>query len=325
MNQCIEFLSKRLPLFILLVAILTYLSPVYWHVYTWVPSFLLGVVIFFTGLSMNMEAIKEMKTKKRVLFFATLLKWTLTVFLSIGLAYVFFQAHPDIAAGLILSGTVPSATAATLYTFLAGGNTSLVIAASLLDVIISPFATPLAMSGLRTGQVNISFISLLQSFLLIVVLPLSFGMILQRFAKTLAANSKAMTKLGSSVSLLLIIHTLVGSGKEAITQELDLFPLIALATFIQVLLPMLAAYFIAKKLGMDESDARATLFHVGLCNTALAAILAFEFIGEIGAIPPIINMIFNLSIGAWISNQFAKMNNRRVASNDEMKRARLSV
>ncbi len=270
-----------------------------------VPSLLLGVVIFFTGLSINIDAIKDIRTKKRELILATLLKWTLTVFISIGLAYLFFSSHPEVAAGIILSGTVPSATAATLYTFLAMGNTSLVIAASLIDVVISPIATPLAMSGLSNEQVTISFLSLLLSFLFIVILPLGVGLLIQRIAPKSASFSKSITKFGSSISLLLIIHTLVGSGKEAIASELVILPLIAIATFIQVLLPMVIAYLIAKQLSMSEEDARATLFYVGLCNTALAAILAFEFIGELGAVPPIFNMIFNLSLGAGISNHFA--------------------
>jgi BASS family bile acid:Na+ symporter len=307
MNLLNEFISRRLPLLIVLMAIGTYLSPVYWKVAPWFPSLLLGAVIFCTGLSMNIEAIKEIRTKKRELVLATLLKWTLTVFISIGLAYLFFWSKPEIAAGLILSGTVPSATAATIYTFLAGGNASLVIAASLLDVVISPIVTPLSMMGISSTQVTISIFSLLQSFLFIVVLPLSIGLFIQRVLPQSTSYSKTVTKLGSSVSLLLIIHTIVGSGKEAISSEIRLLPLIAIATFIQVVLPMAAAYFIAKKLKVSEPDARAILFQVGLCNTALAAIVAFRFIGELGAIAPILNMIFNLSLGAFISNHFAKI------------------
>ena len=62
---------------------------------------------------------------------------------------------------------------------------------------------------------------------------------------------------------------------------------------------MAAAYFIALKMKVNS-------FHVGLCNTALAAILAFNFIGELGVIAPILNMIFNLSIGAYLANYFSR-------------------
>jgi BASS family bile acid:Na+ symporter len=312
MNVLTNFLSKRLPFLILLVAIGTYFSPIYWKVSTWIPSFLLGGVIFFTGLSMNINAVKDIRSKRRELLLVTLLKWTITVLLSIGLAHLFFSSKPEIAAGLILAGTVPSATAATVYTFLAGGNTSLVIAASLLDVVISPFVTPISMMGLSSNQVTISFFNLLQSFLLIVVMPLGFGLLVQRAAPQTSAYSNMITRLGLSIALLLVVHTIVGSGKEAISIEISLLPLVGVATFIQVLLPMVLAYFICKKLNLKEEDARSALFQVGLCNSALAAILAFQFIGDLGVIAPIFNMIFNLSLGALISNHFAKSDDKHI-------------
>ncbi|PSL40074.1 BASS family bile acid:Na+ symporter [Planomicrobium soli] len=302
----IKWISEKLPLLILLVAVCTYFSPVYWQVSTKVPSILLGVVIFFAGVSMNLEAIKGIHKKTKELVLVMCLKWTLTVAVSIALAHGFFSAQPEIAAGMILAGTVPSATAATVYTFLAGGNASLVVAASLLDVAISPVVTPLAMMGLAGQQVAISFWDLLQSFVLIVVIPMGIGLLVQRGMDGFKDYSKVATKLGSSLALLLIVHTLIGSGKEAIASEVGLIPLVAGTTFLQVVIPMATAYFIAKKLRLEEEDARAALFQVGLCNTALAAILAFEFIGELGTVAPIFNMIFNLSIGAWIAGWFNK-------------------
>lgn len=219
------------------------------------------------------------------------------------LAYIFFMDEPQIAAGIILSGTVPSATAATLYTFLAGGNTSLVIISSLIDTAISPVATLVAMFGIEGDQVSISFLNLFNSFLLIVILPLALGIIIQRLWSQAVLYSKNTTKLGSSLSLLVIIHIIVGERAEA-TSSLNLLPLLTGVILVQVILPMGLAYYLAKKINLKEEDSRAILFHVGLCNTALAAILAFEFIGEIGAIPPIINMVINFSFGSFISNYF---------------------
>jgi bile acid:Na+ symporter, BASS family len=301
-----EFLSKRLPLLILLIAVITYFSPYYVQAPPWIPSLLLGIVIFFTGLSMDIDAIKGIGRKKRELFIASLLKWTITVIVSICIAYLFFSSNPELSAGIILSGTVPSATAATLYTFLAGGNTSLVVAASLLDVVVSPIVTPLSFMGISDTLVTISIFDLFRSFLLIVVLPLSAGIITQRNSPNSKHYSKAATKFGSSLALLLTVHIIVGSERDVIEKEIAILPILFLAIFIQVVFPMIASYFIAKKLLISERDARAILFQVGLCNTALAAILAFEFIGELAAIAPIINMIINLSMGSWISNFFAR-------------------
>lgn len=287
-------------------AVLTYFSPVYLTAPSWIPSLLLGIVIFFTGLSMKLDALLDVRKKKREVFIATFLKWTITVLISVGIAYGFFASKPELAAGIILSGTVPSATAATLYTFLAGGNTSLVIASSLVDVILSPIITPLSFLGMTGTSVSISFSDLLKSFIMIVVLPLGLGVFIQRRIPNISHYASSATKFSSSLSLLLIIHLIIGSGKNAIAQELHILPLLFFFVFIQVVLPMIASYFIAKKLSVKEEDARAILFQVGLCNTALAAILAFEFIGELAVVAPIINMVLNLSIGSWLANYFMK-------------------
>ncbi|WP_042345528.1 bile acid:sodium symporter family protein [Bacillus massiliigorillae] len=306
MKTLAEFFSKQLGLLILLVSIATYFSPVYWDAPSSVPRIFLGMVIFFTGLSMNTNALKEIRYKKKELAITVLMKWTITIIISVAIAHIFLSSHAELAAGLILTGAVPSATAATLYTFLAGGNISLVIAASLLDVVISPVVAPLAMIGLDTATISLSFISLLKSFLIIVIIPIVAGITLQRVFPQLPQHSGNVTKLLSPISLLIVIHTLMGNGKYYIAKEISLLPIILFAVLLQTIIPMIICYWIAKVVFQDEADARAALFQTSLCNSALAGILASEYFGGLGAVPAVINLIISLSIGAQIANRFTK-------------------
>ncbi|WP_174732424.1 bile acid:sodium symporter family protein [Mesobacillus harenae] len=306
MARITDLLSRYLPLLILLVSVGTYLTQAPLQTPSWIPGMLLGLVIFFAGLSLNVSSLKDIKNKKKELFIAVLLKWTLTVLVSIALALLFFSSNPEIAAGVILAGTVPSATVAVLYTFLAAGNSSLVVAASLLDVLISPIVTPLSLYAISSQNITISFWDLLQSFLYIVLLPLAAGLLVQRTFPMFIIYSKPVVKFASSLSIILIVFSIIGSGKSAIASQIQLLPLIALSAVIQVLLPMGASYYIAKKLSIAEADARAILFQVGSCNVVLAAILAYEFIGELAALAPIITMIINLSSGSFIASFFSK-------------------
>lgn len=306
MSKVIHFLSKNLPILIVFTAVFTYLSPYYWDAPPLIPRILLGTVIYFTGISMNISTLKEIRSKKREILLAALLKYTVMVFLSIALALLFFSSYPDIAAGIILAGTVPAGTTAAVYSLLAGGNVSLVVAGSLIDVVISPIVTPLAMLVLAKAHVSVSFWSLFQSFFLIVVLPLSLGLLTQKNFPKMAFYSKSAAKLGSALAILLIVHTVIGSGKEAIGAHFDLLLLLFVVTFLQVFLAMVLGYYLAKKLRMAESDARAMLFHVGLANTALAAILAYQFLSEAAVIGPIFCMVINLALGAFFANYFAK-------------------
>lgn len=301
MKTLADFFSKQLGLLILFVAIITYFSPYYWDAPSWVPRLFLGLVIFFTGLSMNTSALKEIRYKKKELVITVLMKWTITVLISIAIAHLFFSSHTELAAGLILTGAVPSATAATLYTFLAGGNISLVIASSLLDVIISPIVAPLAMIGLDTETISMSFTSLLKSFLIIVILPIAAGITLQRIFPQLPQHSGNVTRLLSPLSLLVVIHTLMASGKYYISKEISLLPILILAVFLQTIIPMVLGYWFARMMFPDERDARAALFQTSLCNSGLAGILAFEFFGGLGAVPAVLNLIISLSMGAQIA------------------------
>lgn len=251
MQRLSHFVSKQLGLLILAVGIITYFSPFYWQASHWVPKLFLGLVIFFTGLSMDVSGFKTIRYKKKELLVIILLKWVITVVISIGLAHLFFSNRPEIAAGIILNGAVPSATASTLYTFLSGGNTSLVIVASLLDIGISPVIAPLAMIGIETESFSISISSLFHSFLIIVFIPLTLGFILQ------------------------------------------------------TIIPMVINYRIAKFFTEHESDAKAALFQTSVSNSALAAILAFEFFGGLGALEPILYLIINLAISAQVANYFS--------------------
>ena len=311
MIRLAQFFSTNLGILILLMAIYTYFSPYYLEVPSWVPSFFLGIVIFFTGLTMKTTAFKEIHHKKKEFIFIILLKWILALTVSIILAHLFFSTNPELAAGLILTSAVPSATAATLYTFTAGGNTSLVIVSSLLDIAISPIVAPLAMLGLETNSIYLSFFDLLQSFSIIVIIPLILGILLQHLFPKLPVQSEHLAKFSSPVSLLIVIHTLTASGKPFIQKEIQLLPVIILVVFLQTVIPLFLSYKITKMSFKHKQDAIAAMFQVSLCNSALAGILALEFLGGLSAIIPVINLIISLAIGAQVANFFSKTQKER--------------
>lgn len=301
-------MAKYLPLYIAIVAIISYLQPAFFSHLHGSTNFLLGFVLFLAGLSMSFKDLGILKHSFYAISIGLLLKWTLTVFLSVILAIVFFSHLPDIANGLILTGSVPSGTAATLYTFLAGGNSSIIVAMGILDVFISPILTPLIMEFFANESVVLSFLALAEKMFFIVILPITLGMTLNHFKIKSIEKMKGYTRIFSSTTILLIIISVVSSVSISVTLDWKLFFGILAVVFIQVLLPMLAGYRIALLIGLKRPVAIAILFEVGLCNSALAAILALEFFGEMAAIPAVLNMIINLSLGAFFSRLLGKKN-----------------
>ncbi|MFY0759887.1 bile acid:sodium symporter family protein [Metabacillus dongyingensis] len=306
MDRLNGHISKFLPGYISLAAIYSFVKPELFSIFNDSTSFLLALVLFFTGLSMTLKDLKGIRKLAFVMCTGLILKWTLTVLVSVILAKLFFLEFPDLAIGLILTGSVPSGTAATMYTFLAGGNTSLIVIMGIIDVFLSPVLTPSIMNFFAGSSVHVSFIDMAEKMLFIVILPIIAGMLIQNFTNRVVYKIRPYSKLISSLTIILIVLSVVANVSSQVTIQTNMIFFIACAVFIQVLLPMIGGYKIALLLGINRVNAIAILFEVGLCNSALAAILALEVFGEIAAVPAVINMIFNLSLGAYFSNYFSK-------------------
>ncbi|UOQ91917.1 bile acid:sodium symporter family protein [Halobacillus shinanisalinarum] len=298
--------SKFLPGYITIAAIISFVFPSLFSYFYTSTSVLLGFVLFLTGLSMAFKDLYVLRKSTLVMSTGLILKWTLTVLVSVFLAKLFFSDYPNLVAGFILTGSVPSGTAATMYTFLAGGNTSLVVAMGIVDVFISPVVTPAIMNISANNTVAVSFFELAEKMFFIVVLPIVSGMVVRYFTNQSIHKIKPYTKFASSVTIIFIVLSVVAGVSQQVAIQNDLLALIVITVFFQVFIPMVGGYRVALWLGNKKENAIAILFEVGLCNSALAAILALEFFGETAAVPAVINMIFNLSLGAYFSNRFAK-------------------
>lgn len=230
----------------------------------------------------------------------------MTVAISVGLGFYFLSDSMDLLTGFILSGSVPSATAASLYTFIANGTVLLSVTMSVVDTLISPMITPLLLELAVGHLIPIEFLPMIIRMLLIVALPIAVGLFVQAKVSQWVEKVRPSIRFLSSVALILIVLSVVSGSQQHLKENIGVLPLLAFLTVLQILIPMFAAYGMAKGMKIHEQDARAILYEAGLCNTALAAILAIENISYLAAVPAVINTVLNLSLGALIAAILAK-------------------
>ncbi len=301
-----SLISRFLPVWIVTLAIIAYFFPEAFRGFRGWTGFGLGAIFLLMGMQLaTSQLIASIKHPKNA-FVGIALKWTIMAGVSIGVAYLFFGDYPEVAIGVILSGTVPSGTSANLYSFIAGGDVALSITMATLDTIISPLLTP-SLTQLFAGQlIPIKFWAIFLNIIYIVFIPLFLGVFLQwKFSQTVN-KVKPYTAILSQLALFLIIVSVISSAQSSLEENLHLLPLIAIAVFLQVAIPMFGGYYIAKLLKIEEAAARSILFQTGICNTALAATLALEHVSSLAAVPAVVNMVINLTLGAIMSNYFAR-------------------
>ena len=88
--------------------------------------------------------------------------------------------EPEVAAGIILVGSVSGGVASNLVTYLAGGNVALSVTMTACSTFASPFLTPVLMKVLAGKLVPIDMIAMMFDILSMILVPVIAGLVAHR-------------------------------------------------------------------------------------------------------------------------------------------------
>ncbi len=305
------FIARFLPLWIIGLSMIAYVFPNIFRPIQGLTEVSLGAIFLFMGMSLSTDQIMSVIRKPRFAFIGIILKWTIMVGVTIAIAFIFFSSNSELAAGIILAGTVPSGTSANIYTFIGGGEVALSITMATLDTIISPVLTPGLVQASVGKVVPVDGVAIFINIIWVVFIPLFIGLFLQwKFPKRVGVV-KSYTSFLSQLALFVVVLAVISKAQPALAANIDLLPLIFLAVILQVSIPMFLGYYISKLLKIPKANIVAITFHTGICNTALASTLAMEHFSSLAAVPAVANMVVNLTIGAIVAKVFERKRNKK--------------
>jgi len=113
-----------------------------------------------------------------------------------------FGFDPEIAAGVILIGSVSSGVASNVMTYLAGGNVPLSVTITSSTTLLSPIATPFWMKTLAGRFIPVPVAAMMLSIFNMIIIPVVAGLIANRIlysekAWARKASIMAMTAAGT--------------------------------------------------------------------------------------------------------------------------------
>jgi len=88
-----------------------------------------------------------------------------------------FGFPPEIAAGVVLVGSVSSGVASNVIVYLAGGNVALAVTITACSTLVSPIMTPFLMKTLAARMVPIDFFAMMMEMLSMVIAPVVAGLV----------------------------------------------------------------------------------------------------------------------------------------------------
>jgi BASS family bile acid:Na+ symporter len=119
-----------------------------------------------------------------------------------------FKFPPEISAGIILIGCVPSGLASNVMSFLAKANLALAVTVGAISTLLSPIMTPLLMKWLGGQYIEVKFWSMMLDILNMIILPIVAGFIFNLFSKG-KETWKSITLQLISYTVIILLTTLV--------------------------------------------------------------------------------------------------------------------
>lgn len=263
---------------------------------------LIQVIMFGMGTSMSLQD------------FAGVVKMPKGVFIGLGaqfvimpgLGYLFASISgfdPEIAAGMILIGCVPSGMASNVITYLAKGNLALSITLTAILTVLAPFTTPALMKLLAGTFVEVDAWAMMWDIFKMVIIPIGLGLLFNKFLAGKAKWLDNAMPLVSMAGIGFIITIITAAGQKSLLS-------IGLMLIVFVLLHNLFGYTLGYWAGrlfrMSEKDCRTLAIEIGMQNGGLASGLAKEMgkIATVGLAAAVFGPMMNIT-GSVLASYWA--------------------
>jgi bile acid:Na+ symporter, BASS family len=240
---------------------------------------LIQIIMFTMGTEMSLKDFEGViKTPKAVLI-GLVSHFTIMPLVGVTLAKT-FGFPPEIAAGVILMGSVPSGVTSNVLAFIAKANMPLSVTIAAISTLVAPFMTPLLMKLLAGQYVAIDLQAMMLHVAEIIILPIILGLIVNKFLRKGVKWLQTLLPKISMLGVLMMMIVIVSSGRDSLLQ---IGPLLFLSGMIHHTIGYLLGYWSGRFMGLDEASCRTISLEVGMQNGGLASGIALQM-GKIATV-----------------------------------------
>ncbi|MBK4727786.1 ketopantoate/pantoate/pantothenate transporter PanS [Pantoea agglomerans] len=299
--------TRLFPLWAVLLSVAAYYTPTtFTGMGPYVP-YLLMLIMFGMGVTLNVGDFKRVLTRPAPVIAGTFLHYLVMPLAAWGLAKL-FHMPPDLAAGMILVGSVASGTASNVMIYLAKGDVALSVTISSVSALVGVFATPLLTKFYVDTHIQVDVVGMLLSIVKIVVVPISLGLVIHHTMNGVVKRIEPYLPAFSMVCILLIISAVV-AGSQGFIGSVGL--MVIVAVILHNAIGLLGGYWGGKLFGFDESTCRTLALEVGMQNSGLAAALGKMYFSPLAALPGALfsvwhNLSGSLLAGYWSGKAIKK-------------------
>lgn len=261
---------------------------------------LLQLITFGVGCTMSLHDLSGVLKMPKAVFVGILCHYTIMPLVGFTLARL-FNFPPEIAAGVVLVGCMPSGLASNVIAFIAKANLPLSVTITAVSTLLAPLMTPLLMKFLGGQFVPVNFMDMLWDILKLVIIPIFIGVFFNHFFHKRALWIDRVMPRISMAGIACIIIIITAAGRD---NMLQVGMSLVVAMFLHMTVGLLLGYWGGRLFGLSVLNSRTIAIEVGMQNGGLASGIAAQMgkIATVGLAPavngPIMNTTFSL-IATW--------------------------
>ena len=241
----------------------------------------LAVIMMGLGLSLRVEDFKRVLVFPKAVLIGLLCQMLLLPVICYFIASG-FGLSPELAVGLMLLSASPGGPTANLYSHIAKGDVALNVTLTAINSLISVFSITFIVnfamaSFMQTDQVVPLQFKKIIEVCVVVLGPVSIGMLIRSKASAIAEKLNKPVKIASASFLVLVIVLTILKEKSHIVQD---FQLVGIPTLLLNLLSMGIGYFVPRLFQLGKAQAIAIGMEIGIHNGTLAIFIALTVIGN---------------------------------------------
>lgn len=255
----------------------------------------LAIIMFSLGLGLTFEDFKRVVTQPKAYAFGAFSQLVMIPLVAYALT-ILFKLSPELAVGMMILSLSPGGVTSNLLTKLARGDVALAVSLTATTSLIAVVTMPLLVAfyanhfmGAAAPPINIASLGI--TMFLITALPVLLGMLVRRYASTLAlAIEKPLEAVAVLLFLVVVAGALASNWALFIDNLLLLGPSLVLLNIILIAFGMI----MGRVLSLPESQATAIAIETGVHN-ATVGITVGSLIAEQAAGLP----VFSLPSGVY--------------------------
>lgn len=294
--------GKYFAIWVIIAAVVAYILP---NGFLFLGSYitiLLGIVMFGMGLTLEPVDFKLVIKNPIPVIIGVIAQFLVMPLTALAIAYL-LNLPGELAAGLVLLGSVPGGTASNVMVYLARGNLPLSVAMTSFSTVLAPICTPFILLGLANQWMPINALDMVLDIFYVIIVPIVLGLIIRRVMPVIVDKSIHVVPLISVAAIIIIVTAVVSGNVDTLAAA---GVLLFFAVILHNAVGLFLGYIVGRIMRLKESDCRAISIEVGMQNSGLGVALATAHLGGMAAVPSAIAAVWHNISGPILATFWSK-------------------